>query len=273
MNKNEITVKEENYLTELKNTKELCEQLTKTPHYAKIGQEGIFAIVTTAKSLNLNPVQALMGGMYYVKGKVEMSSRMMAALIRSKKHSITRDSKSNDKVCILHGKRADNKDCWTESFSIEEARKAGLIRAHTPWITYPKDMLYARALSRLARQLFPDIIGNCYVQGEIGDDPNIIQNDNQCEHEEIEISDIRTAEEIKTLLEILKHIPEDREKLEEFLQEKGIYEFKDMPKALYDKVLKKAQINAYGKLKPEIRDEDSFYHDVYFEEEDESAKV
>jgi hypothetical protein len=28
-------------------------------------------------------------------------------------------------------------------------------------------MLFARALSRLARQLYPDVIGNCYVEGEI----------------------------------------------------------------------------------------------------------
>jgi hypothetical protein len=28
-------------------------------------------------------------------------------------------------------------------------------------------MLFARSISRLARQLFPDVIGNCYVEGEV----------------------------------------------------------------------------------------------------------
>ena len=160
-------------LTELKDTRELCALLLQTPHYAKIGPEGIFAIVETAKSLGIDPRLALGGGLYYVKGKVEMSARMMAALIRSRKHSITRDTKSTDEICILHGKRADTGDCWTESFSIDEAKRAGLVRAGSPWVTFPRDMLYARALSRLARQLFPDTIGNTYVEGELSLDANI----------------------------------------------------------------------------------------------------
>lgn len=172
-NKKEIVVKQDNMLTELKNTHELCNLLMKTPHYTKMGQEGIFAIVETAKSLGVDPRLALGGGLYFVRGKVEMSARMMSALIRGKKHSITRDKQSNDQICILHGRRADNGDCWTESFSIEEAKKAGLVRPNTPWVNFTRDMLYARALSRLARQLFSDIIGNCYIEGEISLDPNI----------------------------------------------------------------------------------------------------
>ena len=168
-----IVKQPDNMLVDLKNTHELCNLLMKTPHYTKMGQEGIFAIVETAKSLGVDPRLALGGGLYFVRGKVEMSARMMSALIRGKKHSITRDKQSNDQICILHGCRSDNKDCWTESFSMEEAKKAGLVRPNTPWVNFPRDMLYARALSRLARQLFSDIIGNCYVQGEITLDPNI----------------------------------------------------------------------------------------------------
>ena len=172
--KNEIIERPQtNYLVEFQKTQELCKLLLRTPHYEKLGEAGIFAIIEAAKSLNVDPRLALGGGLYFVKGKVEMSSRMMAALIRKNKHSITRDDKSDDTICILHGKRSDTNDTWTESFSITEANKAGLIRQNSPWITFPRDMLYARALSRLARQLFPDVIGNCYVEGEIKDDPNI----------------------------------------------------------------------------------------------------
>lgn len=171
-----VASNQNNMLAELKNTHELCNMLMKTPHYQKMGAEGIFAVVETAKSLGVDPRLALGGGLYYVRGKVEMSARMMSSLIRSRKHSITKDSKSNDQLCILHGKRSDTGDCWTESFSIEEAKRAGLVRANTPWINFPRDMLFARALSRLARQLFSDIIGNCYVEGEIALDPNIKEN-------------------------------------------------------------------------------------------------
>lgn len=182
-------IKKEDYFVDLKETQSLCELLLQTSHYEKLGRAGIFAIIQTAKSLGIDPRLAIGGGLYFVKGKVEMSSRMMAALIRAKKHSITRDSKSDDTICILHGKRSDTNDCWTESFSMEEAKKAGLLikkldkntgrEIDGPWNLFPRDMLYARALSRLARQLFPDVIGNCYVENEIALDPNIKEEPTQ----------------------------------------------------------------------------------------------
>lgn len=156
----------DNSLMELQNTQKLCQMLMQSPHYKKIGQEGIFAVVEMAKSVGVDPLQALNGGMYFVRGKVEMSAMMMNTLIRQAGHSITKDKRSNDTICILHGKRADTQDTWVESFSLEDADKAKLLNNPT-WKMYTKDMLFARALSRLARQLFPDVIKGCYVQGEI----------------------------------------------------------------------------------------------------------
>jgi len=230
-------VKQDNYLKELKNTQEMCHLLMKTPHYAKMGQEGIFAIIETSKSLGIDPRQALGGGLYYVRGKVEMSARMMNALIRSKKHSVTRDSKSNDTICILHGKRADNNDCWSESFSLEEAKKAGLVKANGPWVNFTRDMLFARALSRLARQLFPDIIGNCYVQGEISLDQNIVGDVEIVQP----IIDQRTDDEVDELLTYLDEVPEYKKEIESFLARKEILDFSDMPKEMYKKVLENAK--------------------------------
>lgn len=249
MNKdeNKVIVKETNgktnYLEEIKNTNEMCSMLMKTPLYAKMKPEGIFAIIQTAKSLNIDPIQALQGGLSIINGKVEMSARMMASLIRSKKHSITRDNKSNDEICILHGKRADTKDCWTESFSIAEAKKANIYR--NVWLSYPRDMLYARALSRLARQLFPDIIGNAYVEGEIKDDPNIINN--QIKEEEVVIVKV-TKEQIDTLIALFNEVPEYREEIEAFLLKKDISSFDEMPLEMYTKVLARAKKIAEEKL-------------------------
>jgi len=228
----------EDILAEIKSMQEICSTLMKTPHYAKIGHEGIFAIIATAKSLGIDPIQALGGGLYYVKGKVEMSSRMMSAVIRSRGHSITRDSKSNDTICILHGKRKDSQDCWSVSFSIEEAQRAGLTR-NPVWQNFTQDMLYARALSRLARQLFPDLIGNVYVEGEISLDPNI--------KEEIPIieeppkkSETISEDDYKGLSFFLDQVPDYKAKVESFLQRKGIDHIWEMPKDMYQKVLDKA---------------------------------
>lgn len=155
-------------IDDIQETRMLVESLLKTKHYQRLGPEGIFAIIQKAKATNVNPLDALNGGMYYVQGKVEMSAFMMNQLIRQAGHSISKDQQSDDAVCILHGKRADSGDTWTEIFSINDAKRAGIYREGTGWTKYPRNMLFARALSNLARMLFPDVIRGCYVEGEIG---------------------------------------------------------------------------------------------------------
>lgn len=155
-------------IDDIQETREFVDSLLKTKHYQHLGPEGIFAIIQKAKATNVNPLDALNGGMYYVHGKVEMSAFMMNQLIRQSGHSISKDHKSDDTACILHGKRVDTGDAWTEIFSINDAKRAGIYREGTGWTKYPKNMLFARALSNLARMLFPDVIMGCYVEGELG---------------------------------------------------------------------------------------------------------
>lgn len=164
-------------LEEFNQTKSLCMELLKTPHYQKMGEAGIFAIVQKASSLGINPIEALNGAMYFVQGKVELSAITMAKLIRSKGHSYTLGKESNNTLCVLHGERKDNGDTWKVSFSIEDAKRAEIYKQGGPWSKYPDVMCYNRALSKLARQLFPDIIGNCYVEGEIRDAPPLYDSD------------------------------------------------------------------------------------------------
>ena len=155
-------------LVEIDQTINLASRLVKTPHYAKLGEAGMFAIIQKAKSIGMDVLDALNGSMFFVNGKVELSGHAMNALIRSKGHSIQKDPSSTPDCCVLIGKRADNGDILLASFSLAEAKRAGL---NTPvWSKYPEDMLFWRALSRLARQLFPDVIKGCYVQGEIQED-------------------------------------------------------------------------------------------------------
>jgi len=245
MNEKAVATKPNDYLNELANTQQLCNMLMKTPHYAKMGPEGIFAVVETAKSLGIDPRQALGGGLYYVKGKVEMSARMMNSLIRSRKHSVTRDKKSDEQICILHGKRSDNGDTWTESFSIQDATRAGLMGSAV-WKTYPKDMLFARALSRLARQLFPDIIGNCYVEGEIQFDPGIKDVAEVADLPQIEAPGVPktgtvSEEQFRNLDFFLSQVPEYKQTIIDFLGKKGINNLWDMPIEMYEKVVQMAQ--------------------------------
>ncbi len=159
----------------------ICNQLLTLPHYKKLGAEGLLAILMVADALGVDKRLALNGGLYLAKsGCIEMRAATMALLIRKNGHSVVKDPKSDNKICILHGKRADNGDTWIASFSVQEAINAGLINNYdNAWKKYPADMLYNRALSRLARQLFPDVIGNCYVEGEISQAPKLDEKVNR----------------------------------------------------------------------------------------------
>lgn len=137
--------------------------------YRNVGKEaGIMMIMLAAREYNIGPAQALNGGLHIIEGKVELSARMMSALIRRAKHTL-QIIESTDKKCTIRGRRHDTNEMHTVTFTIEEAQQAGLIKDRGGWKKNPIDMLYARAVSRLARQLFSDVIGIGYIEGEIRD--------------------------------------------------------------------------------------------------------
>jgi len=155
--------------------KNLCKQLMQTPHYAKLKEEGIFAIVMMANSLGIDVQAALNGRLGYDRGKVTIPSETMNLMIRQAGHSIEKDPVSNEKVCILTGKRKDNGDTIKVKYTIEEASRAGLT-AKDNWKNHPQAMLFARCSSMLARQLFADVIGGCYTREEMDDENFINKN-------------------------------------------------------------------------------------------------
>lgn len=227
-------------LAEIENTQKMCSLLMKTPHYAKMGEIGIFTVLQKARSVGLNPLDALNGAMYYVNGKVELSANTMNYMIRAQGHSIIKDPKSNAEMCILHGKRVDNGDTWIASFSIKEAKMAGIYKS--TWEKYPEDMLFARALTRLARQLFPDVIKGCYVEGEIRD---AIEAERytpvDVKQFEVKVETI-TDEQAKELDVILEQCDADyiTDVRGFLLKQYRIEDLKDLPSSLYDRLLKGA---------------------------------
>ncbi len=145
----------------------MAEQAVSSKMYKGIGEKaGVMMIMLSARELGIPPMQALNGGINIIQGKVEISARMMSALIRKAGHQIqVKECTSNQ--CVLVGRRSDTGETQSSSFSVAEAQQAGLVKPGGGWIKWPKDMCFARALSRLARQLFSDVIGIGYVEGEI----------------------------------------------------------------------------------------------------------
>lgn len=136
--------------------------------YAKIGGEtGLLSIMLMARELGIPPMQALTS-MSMIQGKVEVSPRLMNMMIRKAGHRLD-ILECSETSCKIKGTRHDTKEEYTCSYTIDEARKAGLVRSGGGWEKYASDMLFARCLSRLARRLFADVISSAYVEGEISD--------------------------------------------------------------------------------------------------------
>lgn len=146
----------------------MAQQAVASKMYRGIGDEaGVMMIMLTARELGIPCMQALNGAINIIQGKVELSARLMNALMRRAGISIS-EKEMNPNLCTLQGKR-QNGDVMTATYTMEEAVKAGLVKTGGGWVKNPQDMLFARAISRLARRIAPDIIGGCYVEGEIQD--------------------------------------------------------------------------------------------------------
>lgn len=152
---------------------EIIQMMAKTAadskHFEKIGGfPGLFSIALYAREMGIPAMTALHGGLVPVMGKITMSAEMMNSLIRQKGHKLE-IIESTDKVCRIKGTRKDTGESYTCQFSIEDARKANLVKGGGGYEKHAEDMLFARCISKLKRRLFPDVATKSYVTGEIED--------------------------------------------------------------------------------------------------------
>jgi hypothetical protein len=147
----------------------------------------IFMILLSARELGVSPMLALNGGLWNIQGKVEISARLMNSLIRRAGHTMQITSTRTE--CTIVGMRADTKEVHTEVFTLEMAERAGIAKGNV-WQKYAEDMLYARCMSRLARRLFPDVIGTSYVEGELSESKQPKEELQSMPYEEVITNDL-----------------------------------------------------------------------------------
>lgn len=102
-----------------------------------------------------------------IKGKPCISAEGMLALIyRAHPNASITFSELTDSKCEIEAARPGSKPSKF-SFSIDDAKRAQLT-SNPSWSKYPKDMLKARAVSQMARSLFPDVLlGASYTPEEM----------------------------------------------------------------------------------------------------------
>lgn len=129
--------------------------------------EQAVAIMLKGRELGIPPMQAL-SHIHIINGKPTMSAELMLAQIM-RLHPRTKISypKRSGEICEIKVQR-EGSEPSVFSFSIADAQAAGLMSNPT-WKKYPRAMLHARAVSEMARSLFPDAIsGVSYTPEEMG---------------------------------------------------------------------------------------------------------
>lgn len=122
--------------------------------------------ILAGQELGFGPI-ASMTGVYIVKGKVSLSANLMAAAIKRSGKYNYRVEDHTDRVCTIRFLEG-GEVVGVSTFTIEEASKAGLTSNPT-WKNFPKNMLFARALSNGAKWFCPDIFGGpVYTPDELG---------------------------------------------------------------------------------------------------------
>lgn len=136
--------------------------------------EGAFVILTKGRELGL-PMMQSVTEICVVKGKVQLSAALMQGLVlRSGYAEYFSCLETSDSRAVYETKRVgDPSGPKRFSYSIEQARAAGLVRKGerglSAWEAHPADMLRARAASKLARMVYPDILSGCYTPDEMQD--------------------------------------------------------------------------------------------------------
>jgi hypothetical protein len=158
--------------------KELATIAVRSGCYGQMSVDQATNVMLSAADLGVSPMKALNGGFHVIKGKITMAGHLISDRIRSAGHSIKVVEHTRDK-CVIIGVRKDNQDSYKSEFDMEDAKLAGLLASPT-WKSYPKDMLYNRAIARLGRVLFSDVVGACYSEDEGHDIEGIAPEKRPC---------------------------------------------------------------------------------------------
>ncbi len=129
----------------------------------------VLVAVQTGAELGLKPMQSLQG-ISVINGRPSIWGDAMRALVISHPEFEDLHEDKQDTYCTVTLKRRGRSAVVT-TFTMEDAKKAGLAGKSGPWQTAPKRMLQMRAFAFAARDLFADALKGIKSTEELRDYP------------------------------------------------------------------------------------------------------
>ena len=130
--------------------------------------EAVMAALLTGRELGLGPMTALQR-IHVIEGKAGLDAQGMRAQVLAAGHDLWIEESTPER-CVASGRRRGSEHVQTVTWTIQEARTAGLA-GRGPWKSYPRQMLQARATAELCRLIAPDALGGlAYSSEELADE-------------------------------------------------------------------------------------------------------
>lgn len=129
----------------------------------------ILVAVQWGMELGLQPMQA-MQNIAVINGRPSLWGDAVIALVRSSAACEYVREEVTDTAAICRVKRR-GEDEQVRTFSMVDAKTAGLLGKQGPWTQYPKRMLQMRARSWALRDVFPDVLRGMPIAEEVMDMP------------------------------------------------------------------------------------------------------
>ena len=130
----------------------------------------VLVAVQTGAELGLKPMQSLQG-ISVINGRPSIWGDAMRALVISHPEFEDLHEDKQDTQCTVTLKRR-GRSAVISTFTMEDAKKAGLAGKSGPWQTAPKRMLQMRAFAFAARDLFADALKGIRSIEEVRDYPD-----------------------------------------------------------------------------------------------------
>lgn len=154
------------------NTLSLIQMLAPSFHacrwYGLSSAEQAIVLMTKAVELSI-PYTAAFDFFDLIENKPTLKPKGALALIyRSRLVDVLSIEQLPDR-CTIVMRRRDQDITYTSTFTIEDAKRAGLIKADkegAAWNKWLPDMLYNRALGKCCRVIAPDVLGGLYLTSD-----------------------------------------------------------------------------------------------------------
>jgi len=177
----------------------ISKELAQSRLHAHHNPADVLFVISVGEFLGLNAATALMN-IYNVNGMPTMKADLKLALAKRHPEYAGCEIDANTERCIVKMKRRNEngtEEAITSTFTIEDAKRAGLFPKKDNWRMYPQRMLKARAISYAVNDLFPDIVFGM-MSSEEAQDIDRRTEKSMAEYEIIE-SEAETVQEGETI--------------------------------------------------------------------------